>query len=149
MTDKNLAGTELPGGEYSVKRWMSFLWADATRNEDDVYRYAEESDQEGEGVYLPPEFATQIAVAGAGQSIEGILNEMGLDWDGGVFYAGQELTFHQALTSEMSFSVTGEISEVEEKEGDSGQFYLVSIEYHAHDDDDEPVFDSTMKIIAR
>lgn len=149
MTENDLVGTELPGGEYDVKRWMSFLWADATRNEDDIYRYAEENDEEGDGIFLPPELATQIAVAGAGQSIEGILNEMGLDWDGGVFYAGQELNFHRVLTSETSFSVTGEVSDVEEKEGDSGQFYLVSIEYHARNDDGEPVFDSTMKIIAR
>lgn len=149
MTENDLVGTELPGGEYDVKRWMSFLWADATRNEADIYRYAEENDGEGDGIFLPLEFATQIAVAGAGQSIEGILNGMGLDWDGGVFYAGQELSFHQALTSDTSFRVAGEISDVEEKEGDDSQFYLVSIEYHVRDENDEPVFDSTMKIIAR
>jgi hypothetical protein len=149
MTGTDIVGTELPGGTYDVKRWMAYLWADATRNDDDRYRYAEETDVEGDGIDLPPEFATQIAVAGAGQSIEGILNEMNLDWDGGVFYAGQELTFHQALRSDTAFTITGEISEVERKHSDDGGFYLIGIDYHVRDGEDDPVFDSTMKIIAR
>lgn len=147
MSDHEIVGNELPGGTYTVRRWMSFLWADATRNPDDAYRYADAAGDDG-SVYVPHDFATQIAVAGSGASIEGILGDMGMDWDSGVFYAGQELSFEQPLRSGVQYEVSGEIGDVTEKEGDSGSFHLVRIDYHVHDSD-EPVFDSSMKIIVR
>lgn len=148
MSDHDIVGNELPGGTYTVKRWMSFLWADATRNEDDAYRYSD-ADDDIDGVYVPHEFATQIAVAGAGASIEGILKDMGMTWDSGVFYAGQELSFNRSLRTGVQYHVAGEIADVTEKMGDSGRFHLVTIDYHVNDSEDELVFDSSMKIIVR
>lgn len=147
MTSADIVGAELPGGTFKVKRWMSFLWADATRNEDDRYRYG--TSEEGSDVVVPPEFATQIAVAGSGASIEGILQDLGMDWDSGVFYAGQELDFSQSLQTGIEYQISGEIRQAEEKEGDSGEFTLVTIEYNATDSDGDHVFDSIMTIIVR
>jgi len=150
MTTPDIVGNELPGGSYTVRRWMSFLWADATQNERDVHRYPDAVESEDiDGVLVPSEFATQIAVAGSGTSIEGLLSDMGMDWDSGVFYAGQELNFDQQLRTGISYQVTGEIGDVTEKGGDSGPFHLVTIEFHAKDESGDPVFNSRMKIIVR
>lgn len=147
MTGADIVGSELPGGTYRVKRWMSFLWADATRNEADRYRYGG-SDAET-SVAVPPEFATQIAVAGSGASIEGVLRDLGLDWESGVFYAGQELHFEQPLKTGVEYQISGEIGGVERKEGGSGDFLLVTLDYDATDSEGNPVFESIMTIIVR
>lgn len=149
MTGHDIVGNELPGGTFTVRRWMSLLWADATHNEDDSYRYPDSVEENIDGVFVPPEFATQIAVAGSGSSIEGILTDMGMDWDSGVFYAGQRLSFQQPLQSGTTYEVSGEIGDVEEKNGRNGLFHLVTIEFHAKDEEDIAVFDSSMKIIVR
>jgi hypothetical protein len=147
MTEIDVTDPELPSGTYRVKRWMAFLWADATRNEDDRYRYGESEDDSG--VAVPPEFATQIAVAGSGMSVTRIVENLGLDSDSGLFYAGQELHFERSIRTGIEYHVSGEIENVEQKEGSSGELTFVTLEYHVTDPDGNDVFDSVMTVIVQ
>jgi acyl-CoA thioesterase FadM len=140
-------GTEFPEGEFTAERYLGFLWADATRNDQDAFRWPDEAAEYGcDEQLVPHEFALVIA----GQAIETSLmdvEELDPDPEKGVFHAGQSFDYHQPLYADETYTVSGRIEDIERKEGSSGEFDLITVSYEATDSDGEPAFDSTSQAI--
>ncbi len=141
---EDVVGRQFPGGEFTVERWMAYLWADATRNDDDAFRHEEAAKEVGADAQLvPPEFGMHIAMEGSGAGIEGALEGLDIDWESGVFHGEQSFTFHQPLVVGETYSVTGEVADVEQKE----KFDILSLDYEATDTQGNPAFRTQTRII--
>lgn len=138
----------LPSGEFTVESWMAHLWADATNNEDDVFRYDDDAREIGEEVQLvPPEFAMVIANEGIGLSTEEILKDMGFNWESGVYHGEQGFKFHRPFRADVAYSVSGEVVDFENKEGDQGKFTVATLEYEITNPADDLVCETEKKIV--
>jgi hypothetical protein len=146
MTE-NAYKQELGTGEYTVERWMTFLWAEATRNDEDAFRWAADAaSYDRERQLVPPEFALVIV----GEAVETEMDEIeGVDPDPekGIFYAGQSFDFYQPLFVGETYEVSAHVSDIERKEGASGEFDLLSTAFEASDSEGEPAFDTTARTI--
>lgn len=141
-----IVGREFPGGEFTVERWMAYLWADATDNDNDAFRYEETAaEQRGDAQFVPPEFGMQIASEGSGADLEDIFAGEGLDvdWESGVFHGEQTFEFHQPLIVGETYSVTGEVSEIDPK----SEFDVVTLSYEVTDEEDNPAFETQTRVI--
>jgi hypothetical protein len=137
----DIEGKQLPEGEFEVERWMAYLWADATRNENDAFRYEEEAAASGEPAQLvPPELGQLIIRDGGGARPKEALSELEPDYDKGVYHGEQEFEFHQPLYVDETYRVTGEVTDVERKEGRSGPFDLATMRFDVFDSDEDLAF---------
>ncbi len=143
---QSVEGTDLGEGKVRVERWEAFLWADATRNDEDAFRWAQVAEQYGiDRQLVPPEYGMNVVR----KAIETDLDDLGLepDWDKGIFHAGQEFEFFKPLVVEETYTVSGELTDVERKEGSSGEFDLVTQAFEVTDEGDDPIFDTISRVI--
>jgi hypothetical protein len=146
---QDIEGEKLPDGEFHVERWMAFLWADATDNDDDVFRYKDVAMERTEAgsQLVPPEYAINIAWAGCVNPVEAEPLDIDIGEDT-TFHVSQSFEFHQLLEVGETYEVQGTIETVEQKTGDAlGEFHLATIEYEAVDASGQPAFSTTSKLI--
>jgi acyl dehydratase len=140
MVDE-LTGTELPTGRFAVEDWKAFLWADATRDDEDAFRYDEAAMDAGEdGQLVPHSMAQHVAFEATG-GIEATMSKLADDWQSGAALGGLRVEFHAPLETGQPLEVGGRISNVEQKEGSSGGLTIVTLSYEAETPAGEPVFE--------
>jgi len=137
MVNTGLEGTQLPAGEFTVDGWKAFLWADATRNDTDVFRY---EDGETESQSVPHSMCQHIAFEATG-GIEKTMSRLTDDWTSGAALGGLRVQFHDSLEAGEALHVTGEITNVQRTEGSSGPLTIVTHAYEVTDTSDDPVYD--------
>lgn len=148
MEHEDIEGKQLPTGTCTIERWMAYLWADATRNEDDVFRYDEDAEAIGEpGQLVPPELGQMIVREGGGARPKEALRELEPDYDKGVYHGEQEFEFHQPLYVDETYEVEGAVTDVTRKEGRSGPFDLVTMRFDVVDSGGEPAFVAKPRMI--
>jgi len=130
MVDKNLKGTELSTGSYTVEKWKAHLWADATRNRNDAFRYDEDAQTIGEDGQLVPHSMCQHIVFEATGGIDKTMSYISDDWTSGA-----------PLKVGITLEIEGHISEVVKKEGSSGPLTIVTFAYTVTDQDGEHIYD--------
>lgn len=141
MVSTDLEGTELPFGEFSIKDWKAFLWADATRDEADEFRYDDDARESGAPGQLVPHTMCQHIVFEATGGIDETMSRLTEDWTSGAALGGLRAEFHAPLPTGEPLSVEGHISSVEQKEGSMGPLTIVTHVYEVRTRDDEHVFD--------
>ena len=142
----HLEGDRLGEGTFTTRRAQVFLWVEATRNDEDAFRWQEASESYGEEKQLvPPEFGLQI-VTGA---LDVDLAAVGLepDWEAGVYHAGQSFDFHRPIYVDTTYAVSGKIDRIERKRGATGVFDVVTQGYIVTDTENAPTFTTETKII--
>jgi hypothetical protein len=146
QTYDHLEGTHIGDGEFTVDSWCAYLWADATRNDEGGFRWAEEVEVEGiDRQLVPPEYGMIIA----NNAIATDLDDLGLDVDmeKGAYHAGQEFEFYQPLAVDETYNVSGTLTSVERKEGSSGTFDLVTQTFQVTDKSGEPILETVSQAI--
>jgi hypothetical protein len=103
-TYEHLVGHRFPGGSYTLPGWLCWLWADAAQLEPDPDR-------------AHPALAYQIAIQGAGVSIQDIFDLMDASADSGVMFGECELEYRGPLRPDATYACDGEITAVERKSG--------------------------------
>lgn len=147
MDAEELEGTQLRSGRFAVEDWKAFLWADATRNEEDAFRYDEAAEAAGEaGQLVPHTMAQHIAFEATG-GIDETMGRLADDWQRGAALGGLRVDFHAPLRTERTLDVSGEITDVEIKEGSSGQLTIVTLRYLAETPDGETVFEMAVDMV--
>ncbi|MFC7131527.1 MULTISPECIES: MaoC family dehydratase [Salinibaculum] len=141
MVASELAGTEIPGGEFEVEGWKAHLWADATREDEDAFRYDEDAEAKGEPGQLVPHSMCQHIVFEATGGIEATMSRLTDDWKSGAALGGLRVDFHGPIETATTLRVEGEITDVVEKEGSSGGLTIVTHEYAVSTADGDPVYD--------
>lgn len=143
----DLEGRELPSGRVTIPRWKAFLWADATRAEDDTFRYEEEAKAVGgESQFVPPTLCIHLLNEASG-TVEEALEGLNINWEAGIYLGELSFAFHQPVYVGETYSVEGRIQSVEHKHGSEGEFDVVLFAYDVVDEDDEPVLESIKNII--
>lgn len=141
MDAEELEGTQLRSGRFAVEDWKAFLWADATRNEEDAFRYDGAAEAAGEdGQLVPHTMAQHIAFEATG-GIDETMGRLADDWQRGAALGGLRVDFQAPLRTERALDVSGEITDVEFKEGSSGRLTIVTLRYLAEIPDGETVFE--------
>jgi len=141
MTEIDMEGTQLPSGGFTVEDWKAFLWADATRNGDDAFRYGSEAETDRPSAQLVPQSMCQHIVFEATGGIDRTMSRLTDDWTSGAALGGLRVEFHDSLETGEELQVTGEITSVERKQGSSGPLTIVTHAYEVTDESDEPVYD--------
>ncbi|WP_435158268.1 FAS1-like dehydratase domain-containing protein [Haladaptatus sp. DFWS20] len=141
MTRTNIEGTELPSGEFTVEDWKAYLWADATRNDEDTFRYDEAAQVAGEPRQLVPFSMCQHIVVEATGGIEETMGRLADDWTSGAALGQLRAEFHAPLETGQPLQVSGYISNVDKKEGSTGPLTIVTQVYEVTMSDGAPVFD--------
>ncbi len=141
MADKKLKGTQLSAGEYTIEEWKAHLWADATRNEEDAFRYDEDAKSVGEPGQLVPHSMCQHIVFEATGGIDETMSYISDDWTSGAALGGLRVDFHAPLQVGNTLKVEGQISEVLKKEGSSGPLTIVTFAYTVQDESGEHIYD--------
>lgn len=141
MVDDNLEGTQLPAGEHEVEEWQAHLWADATRNGEDAYRYDEDARAAGEPGQLVPQSMCQHIVFQASGGIDEVMGMVSEDWTSGAALGGLRVDFHAPLETGQTLEVEGQINSVVEKEGSSGPLTIVTYDYTVTTEEGENVYD--------
>jgi hypothetical protein len=141
MTHTDLEGTELPSGEYTVEDWKAYLWADATRNDEDTFRYDEAAHAVDEPGQLVPFTMCQHIVVEATGGIEETMGRLADDWTNGAALGQLRAEFHAPLEVGQPLQVSGYISNIEKKEGSTGPLTIVTQVYEATQSDGDRVFD--------
>lgn len=100
----HLAGHKFPGGTYTLPSWLSWLWADAAKLEPD-WNVAH------------PGLAYQVALRGAGVSIQDIFDLMDATADSGVVFGEYQVNFHGELRPGATYECEANILKVERKRG--------------------------------
>lgn len=101
---EHLIGHRFPGGSYTLPGWLCWLWADAAQLEPDPER-------------AHPSLAYQVAIQGAGVSIQDIFDLMDATADSGVMFGECELDYRGILRPNATYQCEGEITAVERKSG--------------------------------
>lgn len=141
MTARELAGTEIPSGEFEVEGWKAYLWADATRDEESAFRYDDDAKAAGEPGQLIPHSMCQHIVFEATGGIEATMSRLTDDWKSGAALGGLRVDFHAPTETETTLRVDGAITNVVEKEGSTGGLTIVTHEYAVSTTDGEAVYD--------
>ena len=141
MVTSDLEGTQIPRGEFEVEGWKAYLWADATRDDEDAFRYDEDAEAVGEPGQLIPHSMCQHIVFEATGGIEATMSRLTDDWKSGAALGGLRVDFHAPIETDTALTVEGEITSVVEKEGSSGGLTIVTHEYAVSTLDGEPVYD--------
>lgn len=142
---EDLVGREFGGGEFTVERWMAYLWADATENPDDAFRYPDE-----DGVqYAPPTFGQVVARQAAGvNDIEAQLRAG--DWSSpSVFLGGQRFSFARPLRVGETYYARAAVTDLTEKSGSSGPFHLLTVTYTVEEADGTPAYEMETDLVVR
>ena len=147
MVDEQLEGTQLPAGEYEVEGWKAYLWADATRNEENAFRYDEDAKSLGEPGQLVPHSMCQHIVFEATGGINETMSYISDDWTSGAALGGLRVDFHAPLEVGETLTVDGEISNVIEKEGSSGTLTIVTYAYTVTTAEGDGVYDLEADLI--
>jgi hypothetical protein len=100
----HLVGHRFPGGEHLLQSHEAWLWADAVRATPD-HELAH------------PGLAYMVGLHGGGASIADIMDLLDADRDSGVLFGELEVEFAQPLRPDRTYTVTGEILDVERKHG--------------------------------
>ncbi|MEF8813815.1 MAG: MaoC family dehydratase N-terminal domain-containing protein [Halovenus sp.] len=141
MAKTGLEGTQLPSGEFAIEDWKAFLWADATRNEEDAFRYENEGETaDTSGQFVPHSMCQHIVFEATG-GIDETMSRLTEDWTSGAALGGLRIECHDSIETGEEFRVTGEITNVEQKEGSSGSLTIVTHAYEVTDTSDDPVYD--------
>lgn len=127
MTEGELEGTQLPSGEYTVEGWKAHLWADATRTDDDAFRYEDEAPP-GIGQLVPYSMCQHVAFEGTG-GVEETMGRLSEDWTEGAALGQLRAEFYQPIEVDERYSVSAHVSNVKEKEGSSGPLTIVTVAY--------------------
>lgn len=147
MDTKQLEGTALPSGEYTVERWRAFLWADATRNENDAFRYDDAVDADNaSGQLVPYSMCHYIAFEATG-GIEETMSRISDDWQEGAALGELRTDLHGPITVGEPYHVSGQISNVEHKEGSTGGLTIVTQSYEVTTTGGEPVYDMEIDLV--
>lgn len=147
MEVQQLEGQELPTGEISVERWKAFLWADATRNGEDAFRYDERAAELGEdGQLVPPTLCQHVAFEATG-GIEATLGQVSDDWKSGAALGQLRVEFHAPMHVDEPYAVTGEIANIDRKDGSQGELTIITYAYEVTTTDGEPVYDLEADLI--
>ncbi|MFT4947222.1 MAG: hypothetical protein ACI8TL_001462 [Natronomonas sp.] len=147
MTDDTLEGTRLPSGEYEVEGWQAHLWADATRNDEDAYRYDDEARAVGEPGQLVPQSMCQHIVFQASGGIDEVMGMVSEDWTSGAALGGLRVDFHTPIEAGQTLKVEGRIDSVVEKEGSSGPLTIVTYSYTVTAETGDEVYDLEVDLI--
>jgi hypothetical protein len=147
MDTKQLEGTELPSGEYTVEGWKAFLWADATRNENDEFRYDEAVEADDASRQLVPYSMCHYIAFEATGGIEETMNRISDDWQEGAALGQLRTDLHSPIMVDEPYHVSGHISNVEHKEGSTGGLTIVTQSYEVTTTDDEPVYDMEIDMV--
>ncbi|WP_435348614.1 FAS1-like dehydratase domain-containing protein [Haloarchaeobius sp. HRN-SO-5] len=142
---EGFVGQTFEGSEFTVERWMAYLWADATENPDDGFRYPDD-----DGVqYVPPTFGQVVARQAAGiDDIEARLR--GGDWaDPNVFLGGQRFSFDRPLRVGETYRASAEITDLEEKSGSSGDFHVLTVAYTVETADGTPAYEMETDLVVQ
>ena len=144
MVDENLEGTTIAAGDYTVADWKAHLWADATRNTENAFRYDEDAEAIGEpGQLVPPSVCQHIVFEATG-GVDETMSYISDDWESGAALGGLRVDFKAPLVAGEPLEIEGHISEVQEKEGSSGPLTIVTLAYTARDHTGEHIFDLEM-----
>lgn len=139
-------GRSFAGEAVAVERWLAYLWADATANPDDAFRYPDD-----DGVqYAPPTLGQVVARRAADVGdIEGELR--GGDWAApNVFLGGHRFRFDRPLRVGTRYRAEAEVTDVESKSGSSGEFQLLTVAYAVETVDGTPAYElETDFVVAR
>jgi acyl dehydratase len=141
MVANNLEGTDIPSGEFEVKGWKAYLWAEATCDDEAAFRYDEDAREVGEPGQLVPHSMCQHIVFEATGGIEATMSRLTDDWKNGAALGGLRVDFHAPIEAGTSFTVEGEISNVIKKEGSAGELTIITHEYAVSTPNGEPVYD--------
>jgi acyl dehydratase len=141
MIDSDLEGTQLQSGEYEVASWKAHLWADATRNHNDAFRYEEDARETGEPGQLVPHSMCQHIVFEATGGIDETMSYITEDWTNNAALGGLRADFHAPILVGQTLQVEGEITSVVEKDGSSGSMTIVTFDYAVTTPDGEHVYD--------
>lgn len=141
MAETKLEGTELPSGEFEVEGWKAHLWADATRNDEDAFRYDKDARAVGAPGQLIPHSMCQHIVFEATGGIDATMSRLTDDWTSGAALGGLRADFHAPIEADQSLTVEGHIDSVIEKEGTSGGLTIITHAYTVTTTDGEPVYD--------
>lgn len=140
---------QLLEGEFTVEPWMAYLWADATRNTDDVFRSEEVARENGEMDQLvPPTLCLNIVLSAIDIDLDDLLrSKLDADFEKGVFHGGLEFDFDRPVYVNRTYQISGEIADVKRKRGTESEFDVVTIEFRANDEDDRRAFDVSTTIL--
>jgi len=147
MVGTDLAGTELPAGEFEVGGWKAHLWADATRNDEDAFRYEEDAKAAGAPGQLVPYSLCHHVVVEATDGVDAMMNRITDEWTDGAALGGLRVDVHAPIESGTTLQVEGHIDAVEEKEGESGRLTIVTHAYTVTTADGDPVYDLEADIV--
>lgn len=141
MVTSDLTGQQLPAGEFEVEGWKAHLWADATRTDEDAFRYDEDAKAAGEPGQLIPYSMCQHIVFEATGGIEATMSRLTENWREGAALGGLRAEFYSPLETETRLFVEGEITDVVEKDGSTGSLTIVTHAYEVSTDSGDRVFD--------
>jgi acyl dehydratase len=141
MVASDLEGTQIPRGEFEVESWKAHLWADATRDGEDAFRYDENAEGKGEPGQVIPHSMCQHIVFEATGGIEATMSRLTDDWKSGAALGGLRVDFHAPIETGTTLTVEGEITDVVEKGGSSGVLTIVTHDYAVSTLKGEPVYD--------
>ncbi|WP_436933852.1 FAS1-like dehydratase domain-containing protein [Halovenus marina] len=128
-------------GTFTLDRWLSVLWAEATRNDMELFRDG------SHGPLAPPTLAVVVGREGAGTGdIEGRLRDGKWD-DPSVFLGSHRFTYNQPLEWGQTYHVTAEVTDLEQKNGSSGSFSLLTVSYDATTAKGETVFEMATDLV--
>ncbi|WP_458210639.1 FAS1-like dehydratase domain-containing protein [Haladaptatus sp. NG-SE-30] len=147
MVGTELEGTELPSGEFEVGGWKAHLWADATRNDEDAFRYEEDAKAAGEPGQLVPYSMCHHIVVEATDGVDAMMNRITDKWTAGAALGGLRVDFHAPLQSGETLRVEGRVDDVVEKEGKSGRLTIVTHAYSVTSPTGDPVYDLEADIV--
>lgn len=141
----SLVGRTYGPGEFTVAPWLAHLWADATRNEDEVFHRPDA----GGDRFAPPTLAQVVAREAAGTGdVEASLRDRDRT-DLSVFLGGQRFEFERPLRVGGTYRATAEVFEVTRKEGRTGPFSVVTLTYDVATDAGTPAFEMETDLVVR
>ncbi|WP_049995873.1 FAS1-like dehydratase domain-containing protein [Halococcus sediminicola] len=147
MGRSKLVGTELPSGKYEVEGWKAHLWADATRNNEDAFRYTNDAQSPVGTSQLVPHSMCQHIVFEATGGIKQTMSRLTEDWASGAALGGLRADFHAPIEVGETLYVEGVIESVVEKEGSSGELTIVTHTYSVETTDGTAVYDLEVDMV--
>jgi hydroxyacyl-ACP dehydratase HTD2-like protein with hotdog domain len=79
--------------------------------------------------------------------VDETMNRISDDWQGGAAFGELRADFHSPLEVGVEYHATGEVSNVDQKKGSTGELTIVTVSYELSTADDEPAYDMEADII--
>lgn len=129
---KALVGHEFPGGDYTIAHWENFLLTECTGAEP-----------------LPDDLAHPVAlfhmpILGANTSIGEMFALGQADSDSSIGIESYDWEIHQPLREELTYKVTGRITEADRRQGASATFDRIQFQFDLEDPDGKHVARTTI-----